>query len=669
MALHADEHRQGWIAAIPHLLGPRPGRLEYASRVALICALTALMVEIYQTPSAALSVYVVFFLNKPDRAESVVLDLAFLLLVSLVVGLILVVALLVIDAPFWRVVAMTVISFCFLFLASASRLRPVGAILALIVGYTLDLLGTLQLGELATRGPLYLLLIISIPAGVSIVINLLLAPPPRTVAAQAIAERLRLSAGMLRAPDVRVRRDFSECLHEGVMEIEKRLKLAAAEQTSPLQDVVALEHATRSTASLLVWVDAESRFQEARLPGRLRESAAESLEDMARILDTGGYPLEITSGDSIPAAALPALPARIWANLKSLLVNFAEPVQLTHEASKATSQPGGFFVPDAFTNPEHVRYALKTTAAAMFCYILYSLLNWPGIHTCFITCYIVALTTTAETVEKLTLRIIGCLIGAATGIAAIVFLMPSLTSIGALLSVVFVAAFASAWVAAGSARISYAGFQIAFAFFLCVIQGPAPAFELEIARDRIVGILIGIVTIYVVFAMLWPVSVAPRVDAATTKLLGRLAALSGTPAATRSQLAADAQAALGAIERDLDLAAYEPESVRQGTDWLQSRRRAMKELSSLAAALLLVADEDCAFSAAVARRLENIAAAHDSRTLAPSGDPVTGVLVHRAVRSDTSQRLADAIEMHLRDLDEALLPRITPGRMASHVPA
>ncbi|MDI9701200.1 FUSC family protein, partial [Burkholderia cenocepacia] len=73
---------------------------------------------------------------------------------------------------------------------------------------------------------------------------------------------------------------------------------------------------------------------------------------------------------------------------------------------------GGFFLPDARTNPDHIRYALKTTVAAMFCYLLYSQLDWSGIHTCFITCYMVSLGSTAETVEKLTLRIAGCIVGA-----------------------------------------------------------------------------------------------------------------------------------------------------------------------------------------------------------------------------------------------------------------
>jgi multidrug resistance protein MdtO len=73
-------------------------------------------------------------------------------------------------------------------------------------------------------------------------------------------------------------------------------------------------------------------------------------------------------------------------------------------------------------------------------------------------------------VEKLALRIGGCLVDAAAGLAAIVWLMPGLDLIDQLMAVVFVATIASGWVAAGGPRISYAGFQIAFAFFICLIQ-------------------------------------------------------------------------------------------------------------------------------------------------------------------------------------------------------
>lgn len=246
---------------------------------------------------------------------------------------------------------------------------------------------------------------------------------------------------------------------------------------------------------------------------------------------------------------------------------------------------------DAFTNPEHVHYALKATTAATFCYLLYSLLDWPGIHTCFLTCYIVAQSTTAESVEKLSLRLIGCLIGAAAGIAAIVFLIPSLTSIGGLMIAVFVGAWAAAYVAAGTPRISYAGFQIAFAFFLCIIQGSGPALDLTIARDRIIGIIIGNLVAYFTFVYVRPATVGRRVDPGLATAFRQLAKIvSAKEPRERQLLASQAQGTLRQIETDIELAHYEPASIRSSAAWLSARRQIVENSQSLGSLLLLSTD-------------------------------------------------------------------------------
>lgn len=585
MAQHASEAGEGICVGIVRSLGPGPGRLAYAVRVAVICALTTWAVVVYQTPSAALAVYVVFFLNRPDRAESLVLDVAFPLLMTLVLGFTMLVVMAVIDAPMWRVLAMAAISFSFLFLASASVLRPVGAIIAMIIGYALAIVGTLNNGEIATRALLYVWLLIGIPAGVSVAVNLLIAPPPRRLAERAIADRLRVAAAVLRHRDERTCRALRDALREDPAELQKWLKLAEAERTSPARDLAALRQAARSTREILLWVDAADRLLGEAIPRNEALRLARTMAEMASILDRGGYPVDVAVADA--ASDTRATGTReIWSSLRSLLVHFAVPPAAEPEDRPAHAA-GGFFLPDAFTNPEHVRFALKTTAAAMFCYVLYSLLDWPGIHTCFITCFIVALTTTAETIQKFALRIVGCLIGAGAGVAAIVWLTPALTSIQALLAVVFLGALGAAWVAGGGPRISYAGFQMAFAFFLCVIQGPAPGFDLTIARDRIIGILIGNLVVYLVFTRLWPASVSSRVDLAIDGLREMLDALKTATRRRRAALAADAQLALGSIERDLELAAYEPRSVRPGREWLKSRRRTLGTTAALLPTLLL----------------------------------------------------------------------------------
>src|SRR5438552_364299 len=148
MAMHAPKSRDGRLAELLRLLMPFPGRLEFAVRLALICALTTLVVEIYQTPEPALTVYLVFFLDKPDRGTSLILSLAMLTLFSLIVTSVILVAIIVIDQPVWRVATIAAISLGLLFLASASKLRPIGGTVALIVAFALDQLGRVHGGEI-----------------------------------------------------------------------------------------------------------------------------------------------------------------------------------------------------------------------------------------------------------------------------------------------------------------------------------------------------------------------------------------------------------------------------------------------------------------------------------------------------------------------------------------
>jgi multidrug resistance protein MdtO len=348
-----------------------------------------------------------------------------------------------------------------------------------------------------------------------------------------LAHQLRVAGALLRAPDVSARKAFKECLHEGPGEIPAWLKLAGAERTSPAQDIASLQQAARSTIVILSVVDFLTDGLEPALPASICDRVAETFDGMAAILGKGGYPVEIELASREDEAGLAPTVTTALLELRAALSAFAEPPAPDALPKPAAKPKGGFFLPDAFTNPAHVHYALKTTGAAMFCYVVYMLLDWPGIHTCLITCYIVSLGTAAETVEKQTLRFLGCVVGAVVGIAAIVFVMPNVTSIGGLMGVVFLAALASGWIAGGGPRISYVGFQLAFAFFLSVIQGAAPAFDMTIARDRTIGILFGNLVVAIVFTQIWPVSMADRINPAIAALLRQLAACRGSPNKTR----------------------------------------------------------------------------------------------------------------------------------------
>src|SRR5262249_57838338 len=81
---------------------------------------------------------------------------------------------------------------------------------------------------------------------------------------------------------------------------------------------------------------------------------------------------------------------------------------------------------------------------------------------------------------------------------------PHMVTIASLVVVVACASAIAGWVAAGSELISYAGLQIAFAFFYSIFQGYAPDTDLDNVRNRVVGILFGLIVTGVVFAYIWP---------------------------------------------------------------------------------------------------------------------------------------------------------------------
>ncbi|WP_315125937.1 FUSC family protein [Comamonas antarctica] len=563
------------------LLRPAPGRLEFALRLALVCTLSVGVAEWFQTPEVALTAYVGFFLLRADRTTSIVLSVGMLVLASALIGLVALMANFLIGRPAALLASMTLIAAALFFLASASKLAPVGGIVALIVTFALSLIALVPVGELATRALLYAWLMVAIPAGVCVAVNLLAAPAPRRLAERALALRLEAAAAVLRSGKAADRAEMQRLRAQGPQEILGWLRLAALEKRYPATDIAALEHACHATARVLVLAEV---LDAALTDPAARSAIAGTLDDMARILARGGYPVEISLPD-IPQAALAPPAAQALARLRRTLAHFAD------EAEPAPSDPDpapGFFAHDAFSNPLHVRFALKATGAAMFCYLFYNALGWQGIHTAFITCFVVALGTTAETVQKLSLRIAGCLVGAALGVAALLWVLPALDGLAGLLALCFIVTLGATWIAVGSSRIAYAGFQIAFAFYLCVLQGNGPTYDLGVASNRVIGILLGNLVVYLVFTRVWPVSVAQRIDTALAALLRHLARVAKAPetALAAAQLG-KAQAAQGAIADDLALLAYEPPQVRPGADWIAQRQRTLQCANALVAPLML----------------------------------------------------------------------------------
>lgn len=176
-----------------------------------------------------------------------------------------------------------------------------------------------------------------------------------------------------------------------------------------------------------------------------------------------------------------------------------------------------FFLPGVFDSSDALFYALKLTLAAMVCYIIYNAVAWSGILTCVVTVLFTGLSSTGAMKQKQLYRFSGAAIGGALAIFTVSVLYPNMDSITSLILVIAPLVFLSGWVAR-SPHIGYVGVQIAFAFFLTALQGFSPATQIAPARDRVIGVALGILVMWFVFDQLWPVRTTDALRSSLTRI-------------------------------------------------------------------------------------------------------------------------------------------------------
>jgi multidrug resistance protein MdtO len=150
-----------------------------------------------------------------------------------------------------------------------------------------------------------------------------------------------------------------------------------------------------------------------------------------------------------------------------------------------------------FTDAE---FATRATAATMACYMFASMTDWSGIHTCMITCAVTAMNNVDSQIFKQRLRIIGASIGGLIGFLAM-FLIPHTDNLMGVLIIMGAAVAMSAWVSMGREKYSYMGIQMGMAAVMLIAQEPHATTEFTVIRDRLVGILLGL--IFMRYAFVW----------------------------------------------------------------------------------------------------------------------------------------------------------------------
>ena len=552
-----------WLVWLRRELAPFPGRAPMTIRLVVTVALVTVVSMALQVPQLAFSAFFVFFVTKENRVLTSLTGVIMICGATVATALNLLLYTWTFDYPELRVPVMAGLIFSAMFLSRTFVIGPLG----FVIGFFSALMQTI--GELApdtdsmVRGQLWLWVAIVYPIALAVLINQLLLPADpwpalvrslllRLDAASAALERV-LKEGSAGGKTNRALLDLAVRGSTNMLGLlnfaetkDPRLK-----QRHPflVETVAAAAHVASATAAL-----------------EFRESHALSAEDLscarALLSDIGQLKMALPETGRVlpsrtsltPQPTLPQLRELQFAieSFRDSMVRGTSEFSSTHIAK--TRNP--LFSADAFTNPAYVRFALKVTLAAMVCYVIYSALDWPGISTSFVTCCFVALGSTGATIYKSWLRFFGCLAGGLLGYMAIFFLIPNMVSITSLVLLTVVGSALAGWIAGGSERIAYAGLQFAFAFYLSIFQGYEPETNLTIIRDRLFGILLGIIVSAVVFRYVWPEHAADQLRPTLARVLRNVSQLVRLPK-PEVAMETDAKNAVsihGALAKDLDSA-------------------------------------------------------------------------------------------------------------------
>ena len=170
----------------------------------------------------------------------------------------------------------------------------------------------------------------------------------------------------------------------------------------------------------------------------------------------------------------------------------------------APTKPISEFVADALRNTEHFKFALRGTLSALLCYLFYMSTGWMGLVSSTLTCTLTARRLTGGGRQRQTLRFAGFIIGAGViGLGTEVFILPQLNTLAEFALLFASVVWIGSWIATSGPRIAFVGFQIVLSYSLVNLNKFTINTSLVPARDAVLGIVLGIVAMWLVFDHLW----------------------------------------------------------------------------------------------------------------------------------------------------------------------
>jgi multidrug resistance protein MdtO len=543
----------------------------------------------------ALVVMILMFLISRDDTTTTLLGTVLGLIgVTIACGILLLTYICFADLTWMRILLVPTFIALGLYLNRIVTAGPLGTVIGLPLALGMVVPDVIPSTEFLTRFPFYVWWAAVLGLSVNLAVQYLLNPErAQSVLARGLTSRLEAVETMLLRLAGKKSGHQSSSLRvlavEGAAEQLHLLKLASAAEPflKKHHEKLALQIilADRLVTSAAVLEEQGVQLPDEAIETRLRRDAAAIAAWRQAILERRW-----------PRVAEPMDVSAQVAGISPMLLEMERVLHLLSKSQEGTPEElkgfpmvpkGGAVVADAFKNPEYVHFAIKGALAGFICYLIFTLSAYQGIYTSVVTCIVCSLSTIGASAQKGTLRFAGSAVGGGLGVITLTCIFPYLDSIAGFWIPFAAVTGLAAYVTFSGPSLSYGGYQIGLAFYKCVLQSYGPYTELRVVRDRLIGIVLGLIVFGLISNWLWPVKALENTRAKLASALQTLAKLAGLPdekkdptprLAEAYDLRLQAYQQFRAVHELLESAKFEP-----GEEF----RRKLQEISSVAQRLLL----------------------------------------------------------------------------------
>jgi multidrug resistance protein MdtO len=543
----------GLLEFLRRELVPTPGRGSATFRLTLACLAATIPIFTHRIPLALIVMILMYLITQEDTAATVIGSILGVIGVTIGLGLALLAWEISLDIVWLRLCFLILFLFGGLFLKRVLTIGALGSAIGLPAALVMILPDILPPSpEVLTEFVLWLWWCVTLGLSVNVGVQLLLSPgDPLMLLQRELVTRIK-------AVEQSLRRLAGSAALEPSSASLSSLSIAGMSRPLALLKTASVVHAWAGErhdglATLITLIDRlvtsavalEGLAAHSAEPIRHERllSVAEGCDRMRLAFEKMRLPAPgewvALAHEQNTESPIPLLD--IERTLDQIALTLPQYFAELGHSKAAPAEKRSLFLPDAFDNPEYVRFAIKGTLAALICYVLFIGFDYPGIYTSVITCFVVSLSTIGASNQKGILRFGGAAVGGLMGLIALVYLFPNMETIGGFWLVFGAGTAVAAWVNFGTPRISYGGYQIGLAFYKAILQDFGPASSATVVRDRLIGVFFGLIVFGIVEHLLWPVRAQDALRARLAELLRLLADLtrSGTSDKTPTVIADD----------------------------------------------------------------------------------------------------------------------------------